>query len=71
MPTVLPVRRRKPADLSVIHLAMVPLSAMFLSTILQGEMISVPALLRALLAGADAIAEAELGFGRGWVMTPI
>ncbi len=71
MPTVLPARQRKPAELGVIHLVMVPISALFLTTILQGEMISVPALVRALLAEAEVIAEAELGFGRGWMGSPI
>jgi len=67
MPTCLPARRRDPADFSLLHLVMVPLSMLCLSTLLQGDMITATTLLRSLLRGAEAIAEAELGFGRGWI----
>ncbi len=78
MPTLLPVRRREnwrdtvreTWDSSVLHLVMVPLSILFLSTLLQGQSISATALLHTLLRAAEAIAAAELGFGRGWVTGP-
>ncbi|UTD28869.1 hypothetical protein [Bradyrhizobium sp. WD16] len=74
MPTLLPARRRhtwrESCDIFVLHLAMVPLSLVFLSTLLQGQSISAATLLQTLLRGAEAIAEAELGFGRGWMTGP-
>lgn len=76
MPTVLPARRRETwrdtvrETNSVLHLVMVPLSILFLSTLLQGQAISPAALLHTLLRAAEAIAEAEIGFGRGWVTGP-
>lgn len=68
MPTALPDRRRAPVDFAVLHLVMVPLAMLLLSTLLQGEEITVTTVLRTLLRGAEAIAEAELGFGRGWMI---
>lgn len=74
MPTLLPARRRvtwrETWDISMLHLVMVPLSILFLSTLLQNQSISAATLLHALLRGAEAIAEAELGFGRGWMTGP-
>jgi hypothetical protein len=71
MPTCLPVRRRAPTDFSLLHLVMVPLSMLCLSTLLQGDMITGTTLLRGVLRGAEVIAEAEIGFGRGWMMGAI
>ncbi|MBR1219963.1 hypothetical protein JQ557_18295 [Bradyrhizobium sp. U87765 SZCCT0131] len=68
MPTALPARRRAPADFAVLHLVIVPLAMLLLSTLLHGEEITVTTVLRTLLRGAEAIAEAELGFGRGWMI---
>jgi len=68
MPTALPARRRAPPDFAVLHLVMVPLAMLLLSTLLQGDQITVTTVLRTLLRGAEAIAEAELGFGRGWMI---
>jgi hypothetical protein len=68
MPTALPARRRAPPDFTVLHLVMVPLAMLLLSTLLQGDQITMTTVLRTLLRGAEAIAEAELGFGRGWMI---
>jgi len=35
---------------------------------MRGDAISIASLLRTLLLGAEAIAEAELGFGQGWIV---
>jgi hypothetical protein len=68
MPTGLPARSHQSFDFAVLHLIMVPASVLFFSTLLQGDAISATTLLRTLLRAADAIAEAELGFGRGWIL---
>ncbi len=68
MPIALPARQRPPLDFAVLHLIMVPVSVLLFSTLMQGDVISITTVLRTLLRGAEAIAEAELGFGRGWII---
>ena len=51
-----------------MHLAMAPIAVLFFSTLMRGDAISLASLLRTLLLGAEAIAEAELGFGQGWIV---
>jgi hypothetical protein len=51
-----------------MHLAMAPIAVLFFSTLVRGDAISIASLFRTLLLGAEAIAEAELGFGQGWIV---
>jgi hypothetical protein len=51
----------------IVHLAMAPIAVLIFSTLMRGDTISVASLLRTLLLGAEAIAEAELGLGQGWL----
>jgi hypothetical protein len=51
-----------------LHLAMAPIAVLIFSTLMRGDTISVTSLLRTLLLGAEAIAEAELGVGQGWII---
>jgi hypothetical protein len=53
---------------AVVHLAMTPIAVLFFSTLMRGDTISVESLFRTLLLGAEAIAEAELGLGQGWIV---
>jgi hypothetical protein len=53
---------------AVVHLAMAPIAVLFFSTLVRGDTISVESLFRTLLLGAEAIAEAELGLGQGWIV---
>jgi hypothetical protein len=53
---------------AVMHLAMAPIAVLFFSTLVRGDTISVESLFRTLLLGAEAIAEAELGLGQGWIV---
>jgi hypothetical protein len=55
-------------DGAVMHLAMTPIAVLFFSTLMREDTISVASLFRTLLLGAEAIAEAELGFGQGWII---
>ena len=57
----------RPLNGTVIHLAMVPLAVLFLSTLMRGDTISVESLFRTLLLGAEALAEAELGLSQGMI----
>jgi hypothetical protein len=68
MPTALPAPQRQPFDFAVLHLIMVPVSVLLFSTLMQGDDLSITTALRTLLRGAEAIAEAEIGFGRGWMI---
>jgi hypothetical protein len=62
------IRKERGLDGAVMHLAMTPIAVLFFSTLMRGDTISVASLLRTLLLGAEAIAEAELGFGQGWII---
>jgi hypothetical protein len=61
------IRNERGLDGAVIHLAMTPVAVLFFSTLMRQDTISVASLFRTLLLGAEAIAEAELGFGQGWI----
>lgn len=61
-------RNQRALDGAVMHLAMAPIAVLFFSTLMRGDTISVASLFRTLLLGAEAIAEAELGFGQGWII---
>jgi hypothetical protein len=62
------VRNERPQNGAVVHLAMTPIAVLFFSTLMRGDTISVESLFRTLLLGAEAIAEAELGLGQGWIV---
>jgi hypothetical protein len=51
----------------IVHLAMAPIAVLIFSTLMRGDAISAESLLRTLLLGAEAIAEAELGVSPGWI----
>lgn len=62
------IQNGRALDGGVMHLAMAPIAVLFFSTLMRGDAISLASLLRTLLLGAEAIAEAELGFGQGWIV---